>query len=120
MVGLLCCGESLAQQDTAKIKWFQRYYSGSYLDNVLHKKQFNYVPPLGVVPDSSTAVDMGMLILSKVYGDTLIKSEKPFTAVLSRGYWIVYGNIGNKMVGGVAEIVLKKGNGQVINISHGK
>ncbi|MDE3057966.1 MAG: hypothetical protein KGJ59_08415 [Bacteroidota bacterium] len=117
---LVSCGASSAQQDSAKAKWFKHYYSGRYLDQVLQGKHFNYVPPLGVIPDSMTAINVGTLILSKVYGDSLIESEKPFTAVFSRGYWVVYGSLGDNMVGGVAEIVIDKSSGEVKNISHGK
>lgn len=121
----LWAGDSYAQQDTAKARWFRNYYSGFYLNGVLSGKAHNYSPRAGVIPDSVTAVQVGVIILSKAYGDSVIESEKPFTAVLSKGYWVVYGDFhspkkGGLAVMGVAEIVIKRATGEVKSISHGK
>jgi hypothetical protein len=112
---------SSAQVDSTKEQWFQKFYSTRYLDKVLQKKHFNYKPANGVIPDSGTAVDIAVIVLSKAYGKETIEHEKPFTAILKDGYWIVYGSLpGEIVVGGVAEIVIRKSNGEIINISHGK
>jgi hypothetical protein len=86
----------------------------------LTKKHFNYVPPNGVVPDSETAGNLAILILSRAYGKDKIEKEKPFTTLFKDGYWIVYGDLPDGYIGGVAEIVIRKSNGEIINISHGK
>jgi hypothetical protein len=118
--------QAIAQRDTSRARWFREYYASRYLQDVLNKKQFNYSPPNGVVPDSSAAILIAETVLSKVYGEIQIAKEKPFTAILAQSYWIVYGNLpydikpGEVTVGGVAEIVIRKSNGEVINISHGK
>jgi hypothetical protein len=120
------CGYLIAQNDNKMQQLLKKYYSKEYLHQVLAKNHFNYIPPNGVVPDSETAGDLAEIILSKVYGKDIIEKEKPFTSLLVNGYWIVYGSLPleadtNKVVfGGVAEIVIRKGNGEVINISHGK
>lgn len=118
--------KSIAQQDTGQARWYREYYSSKYLQDVLNKKQFNYSPPNGVIPDSSVAIRIAETILSKIYGEVEIAKEKPFTAILEKGYWIVYGSLPYKVkpgyvaYGGVAEIVIRKSNGEVINVSHGK
>jgi len=112
--------DAIAQNDTIREKWFRNYYT-KYLDRVLKKEQHNYIPHNGVVPDSETAIEIAIVILSKVYGKEIIEKEKLFSAILIDGHWIVYGNFpSNNVVGGVAEIVIRKRNGEVINISHGK
>jgi hypothetical protein len=101
-------------------QWLKKYYTTEYLHQVLTKKHFNYVPPNGVVPDSETAGNWAILVLSKIYGKDTIEKEKPFTALFKDGYWIVYGYLPDGYTGGVAEIVIRKSNGEIMNISHGK
>ncbi len=118
---LLLSGTVFAQTDSSAKQWFQSYYSTKYLNEVLKKKQFNYEPPNGVVPDSETAIDLAVVFLSKIYGKETIQQEKPFNAVFRDGYWVVYGSLPRGyQVGGVAVIVIKKKNGEIINISHDK
>ena len=53
----------IAQQDTSRTRWFREYYSSRYLQDVLNKKQFNYSPANGVVPDSSVAIIVAEAVL---------------------------------------------------------
>jgi hypothetical protein len=116
----LFCNNLIAQNDSKKQQWLRNYYTTEYLHQVLTKKHFNYVPPNGVVPDSETAGNLAILILSRAYGKDKIEKEKPFTTLFKDGYWIVYGDLPDGYIGGVAEIVIRKSNGEIINISHGK
>ena len=113
-----------AQKDSTKPQWIRNYYSEKYLDDVLKKEHVKFIPAAGVIPDSTTAISVAMLVLTKVYGKDMIESEKPFTAILRDDYWVVYGNLPSKpgelVLGGVAEIVFKKSSGEIINISHGQ
>ena len=59
----------------------KKYYE-DYLKRVLNKKQNNYNPIEGVIPDSITAVKIAEIILSKIYGEKNIIAEKPFSALL--------------------------------------
>ncbi|HOV98329.1 MAG TPA: NTF2 fold immunity protein [Bacteroidota bacterium] len=112
---------SIAQVDSTKRAWFRDYYLNYYLTRVLEKKEYNYIPTEGVIPDSITAVEIAIIILSRVYGKDVIERERPFTAVERNGYWVVYGSLPrDSFWGGVAEIVVRKKNGEIINISHGK
>jgi hypothetical protein len=117
---ILFCNDLIAQNDSKTQQLLKKYYTTEYLHQVLTKKHFNYVPPNGVVPDSETAGNLAILILSKVYGKDTIENEEPFTALFKDGYWIVYGYLPDGYKGGVTEIVIRKSNGEVINISHGE
>jgi len=103
-------------KDNIRIK---KYY-GDFLNRALNKKQHNYKPKEGIIPDSITAIKIGEIILSNIYGKDKIIKERPFTALLINEYWIVYGFLPEGYKGGVAEIIIKKDNGEIINISHGK
>lgn len=90
-----------------------------------------YMPPNGVIPNESVAVRVGELLLGQVYGEDKIASERPFKAKLIDGVWLVEGTLycpGGKLddpqrphcLGGVTEIKIKKSDGQVLNVIHGK
>jgi hypothetical protein len=83
-------------------------------------KEYWFLPKEGVIPDEGTAVRVGMAVLSPVYGEAKIKSEMPFKAKLSKGVWAIEGTLPNGMVGGVASIRIKKLDGRVLGMSHGK
>jgi len=117
---LFFCGALSAQEDTAKAHWFRDYYK-KYVKEALSKQRHNYIPSKGVVPDSTTAIKIAEIILSGVYGKRMVDGEKPFTALLVDGCWVVYGHLpDNFLYGGAAEIIIRKTNGEVVNISHGK
>ena len=122
LVAVVCLfvGVLSAQEDTSKARWFREYYK-KYVKEALRDRHSNYIPPKGVIPDSVTAIKVADVILSEVYGRRVIDGQKPFTAILVDGYWIVYGHLpDNFLFGGVAEIIIRKTNGEVIRISHGK
>jgi hypothetical protein len=91
----------------------------NYVKRVLRNEQNRYKPPNNVIPDSITAVKISEIILSNIYGKDVILKEKPFTASLQEGYWLVYGQLPGNSIGGVAEIVIKKETGEIISITHG-
>ncbi len=81
---------------------------------------FNYVPPNGVVPDSATAVRIAEAVLLPIYGEEVLKRERPLKAVLHEGVWTVEGTLPEEVMGGVAEIDISKTNGSILRISHGQ
>ncbi|MGE5497237.1 MAG: NTF2 fold immunity protein [Syntrophothermus sp.] len=107
------------QKRVRKDEFLHNLYKDN-LHEVLKHKRNGYKPGNGVVPDSISAIRIAEIILPKVYGVEQIKNEKPFTALLIEGYWIVYGFLPEGSKGGVAEIYIKKSNGEVIYISHGE
>ena len=77
------------------------------------------------VPDSGTAIKIGEAALTKVYGKSKVKSERPFIAELKDDVWTVSGTLhcpDHKALceGGVATVRLSKTDGRVISITHYK
>lgn len=108
-----------AQKKVSKDEFLHNLYKEN-LHEVLKHKLDGYKPDDGVIADSISAVKIAEIVLSKIYGEKQIRREKPFTALLIEGYWIIYGNLPKGYAGGVAEIFINKSNGEVIYISHGK
>jgi hypothetical protein len=88
-----------------------------------------YKPPAGYVPDSATAVRIAEAVLIPIYGEKQIESEKPFTARLEGGAWIVGGTLrcpdgkggsATQCDGGVAVVKILKTDGRVLYMTHGK
>lgn len=79
-----------------------------------------HIPPNGIVPDSLTAVRVAVDLLTPIYGQKQIASERPFTARLMEDRWVVSGSLPKGWIGGVAVIEISKRDGRVISVSHGK
>jgi len=83
-----------------------------------------FKPESGYVPDSQTAVRIAEAVLTPVYGEKQIESERPFTAKLKDGVWTVTGTLrcpyGNVCEGGVAEVRLSKDDARILYMLHGQ
>jgi NTF2 fold immunity protein of polymorphic toxin system component len=88
-----------------------------------------YKPKEGYVPDSATAARIAEAVLIPVYGDKQIESEKPFTAKLKDGVWIVSGTLRcpdgkggttSDCVGGVAVVQISKVDARILSMVHYK
>ncbi|SNS74448.1 NTF2 fold immunity protein [Granulicella rosea] len=83
----------------------------------------NVVPKDGYVPDAATAREIAEAVLKPVYGKALIESERPFTAILEGGVWVVSGTIPcakSGCEGGVATVKIRKADGRIVGMIHGK
>jgi NTF2 fold immunity protein len=87
-----------------------------------------YKPASGYVPDSKTAVKIAEAVLTPVYGEKQIESERPFTATLKNGVWTVTGTLRcpdgkggttTSCDGGVAELQISKNDARILYMSHG-
>ena len=79
-----------------------------------------YVPSNGFVPDSVTAVRVAQAIWTPIYGERTIAKEQPYRATLVRGIWHVQGSHPPRMPGGVAEIRIRKADGRILSVWHGR
>ena len=83
-----------------------------------------YKPESGYVPDTITATKIAEAVLIPVYGEKKIESERPLTAKLKDGVWIVTGTLrcpdGNVCDGGVADVRISKDDARILDMSHGK
>jgi hypothetical protein len=80
----------------------------------------NYVPKEGYVPNKDVAIKIAVAIWEPIYGADQIAREKPYSATLDKGVWIVRGSLPEGMKGGVAVAEIKKSDSSVVRVSHGK
>ena len=80
----------------------------------------SYKPQHGYVPDADTAIKIAIAVWEPIYGREQIAGQKPFTAVLRNGVWIVEGSLPPGMSGGVARAEIAKDDGRVLRVTHGK
>lgn len=75
-------------------------------------------PKEGFVPDETTAILIAVAVLGPIYGHDEIEEQKPFTAELRSGVWVVQGSMENRT--GVAEVNISKRTGTILRVVHGK
>ena len=80
----------------------------------------SYEPPDGFIPNEKTAIRVAEAVLSPIYGEEQIVSERPFMAKLRFGVWKVAGTLPEGMDGGVAEIKIAKKTGCILSVIHYK
>lgn len=80
----------------------------------------NCIPVEGYVPNAQTAIQIAVAVWSPIYGAKKIQDEKPFTAKLAKGVWIVEGSLPKGWKGGVAIAEIAKSDGRILRVSHGK
>jgi hypothetical protein len=80
----------------------------------------SYKPKDGFVPDTVTAIWIAEAVLSSIYGEEKIKSERPFKATLKNDVWTVEGSLPEGWRGGVAIVEISKQDGRILRVSHGK
>ena len=81
-----------------------------------------YRPQNGYVPNEATAIGIALSVWSSIYGREHIEKQKPYSAILVDGYWVVSGSLPKLttgvMPGGVAHAVIDKSTGQIIYVIH--
>ncbi len=77
------------------------------------------IPERGFVPDEKTAIKIAEAILAPIYGDQQVAGERPFHAVLVGGIWSVEGTLHSDL-GGVATVRLRRKDGAILSVIHGK
>lgn len=85
--------------------------------------RINYLPSDGVVKNSEIAISLAKITLISVYGDSQIKKQLPLNArLINHETWLISGtfNEPSGSLGGVAEILLRKRDGAVLGMIHGK
>ena len=80
----------------------------------------NHKPAEGCVSDASTAIAIAQIILKKTYGEDNMARQMPLTASIKSGIWTVEGTLPKNHVGGVALIEIRKDDGKILRVTHGK
>jgi hypothetical protein len=83
-------------------------------------QRHNFKPREGYVPDATTAIRVAEAVLSPIYGQAQIESERPFSATLTGRTWKVQGHLPEEMFGGVAEVWIDKLDCRILRVTHGK
>ena len=84
------------------------------------QSEHNCIPPEGYIPDEPTAIGVGRVILERIYGKDNISRQLPLTAKLKSGTWTVVGTLPRNHVGGVALLEIRKDDGKITRVTHGK
>jgi len=88
------------------------------------KAKHSFKPKDGFVPNGAVAIHIAEAVLTPIYGPETMAKERPLTAKLKKGIWLVQGTMpcpaGNRCVGGVVEAEIAKANGKILRVSHGK
>jgi hypothetical protein len=79
-----------------------------------------YFPKDGLVSRAEIAFQIAEPILNDIYGKEHIEKEKPFSINLENDIWIIEGHLEKGLVGGVAYMEIRKSNGEVLKVCHGK
>ena len=79
-----------------------------------------YKPKEGYVPDAATAIKIAEAVWIPIYGEETLKDERPFTAHLVNGVWIVQGTLPDGWLGGTAYAEISKETGRILNVIHFK
>ena len=83
-------------------------------------QKHTYKPDAGYVPDAKTAIKIAVAVWEPICGQKKIAAEKPYTALLTNGVWIVEGSLPKGYGGGVAIAEIAKDDGRILRISHGQ
>lgn len=119
---LICCNKK-AVMDIPKEKNNQQA-SDFTMNNRLSTKEFesltSYKPKEGFVPTAQVAVTIADVVLSNIYGKDNIDAQKPFSVNLENDIWLIEGHIEQGYLGGVAYMEIRKSNGEILKVIHGK
>jgi hypothetical protein len=78
------------------------------------------MPARDVIPTAEVAIQIARAVLTPIYGDETIRNEEPLTAELHGDEWEVSGTLPAGRSGGIAEISIKKADGRIVRIFHGR
>lgn len=91
-----------------------------YLDE---KQIGNYIPENGIISDEKMAMEVGEIVLKRIYVSESIELQKPLRAKLLRNtVWIVSGSLGaaHGVPYNIAYIKLRKKDGAILGVTHEK
>jgi len=80
----------------------------------------SYVPKDGFVPDVATAIRIAEAVWEPIYGADKVQKKRPFKATLKGGVWTVTGSLPEGVIGGVPLAEIRKKDGCILRVSHGK
>ena len=120
-----CLHDKVKKQAVKTYVYVGEKYEGL---NFKRSAEYGFVPldkinlsKYGVIEDAESAANVGIAMLSGMYGKENIESQKPFKVELINDlFWSVKGSLPPYAVGGTAFILIQKKDGRVLNFFHGK
>lgn len=108
--------EQIDSQENDKIEYI--------LKDSLSSKDYasydGYNPKDGFIATPEQVVKIAEVALSKIYGKENIEKQKPFSINLENGIWLIEGYSEDGYDGGVVYMEIKKNNGEILKVIHGK
>jgi NTF2 fold immunity protein len=80
----------------------------------------SFVPKEGFISTEATAIRIAEAVWEPIYGKEAISHQQPLKAQLANGVWTVVGTLPEGVKGGVALIEIRKQDGCILRVSHGK
>ena len=80
----------------------------------------SFVPKDGFVPSEAIAIRIAEAVWEPIYGKESIAHQQPIKASLTNGVWTVVGSLSEGSKGGVALAEIRKQDGCVLRVTHGK
>jgi len=104
---------------------FELNHQSNYVPNTQlsvadYSEYKGYFPKEGFIPTAEVAFQVAESILNKIYGKESIEEQKPFSINLENDIWILEGHIEPGVKGGVAYMEIRKSNGEILKVYHGK
>ena len=87
---------------------------------IFYRQNRGHIPKQGFVPDKETAVRIATAILDAHYPDSKYKETPVLATYNILGYWHVVGTLPEDTLGGVPEIKIRKSDGRILYMNHGK
>jgi len=116
IIAVLCLGRCVFAADWGDATPAQ--IADLVADSLRQKASVSGDKPLVATADVAQAIHRA--VASAIYGEKEIEGQRPFRAVRSGEFWVVYGCLPQNMLGGVAVTVIRASNGEIISITHGE
>jgi hypothetical protein len=97
-------------------------YAEETLNEVVTTNQdHNVIQPNNVIIETpETAIKVAEPILFGIYGEKNITKQRPYKVSDFKDDYVIKGTLDRNSIGGTFLIIIKKNNGKIIKITHGK
>jgi hypothetical protein len=107
-----------AQPSASEVRAIYEKDAKEQVRTALSKKPPNAMLTRAAVPTEKVAAEIHQAIAGAIYGAEHIQKQKPFLPIRYGDFWIVYGSVPGKSLGGTAVSVIRASNGEVLSVTH--
>jgi len=118
LLGLIICTQIQAQNSDRRV--MGKEYAEKHLMLALQNNADRTKMNEKLILTKTNAIKYAELILFEKYNKDNIEFQKPYQVYLIDDYWIIYGTLPKKYLGGVFSIVFDSWNGRILRLTHGK